>query len=362
VAPAASENDHGRAGWRGCGDRRRRARTLPKGAAMSRRCSLILGLLLLPAFPAAAGAAAAAAAPDRPQGSVLAELAPPDTLQLRQSLEALATDYRGVAGISVRNLATGESLSIRGHETYPSASLIKVPILVAMLDEVHAGRMHLDERATMIGRDRVGGSGVLRHMQSGIAPTLEDLAWLMITISDNTATNLILDKIDVRTVWTKMEALGLPHSKVHSKTFRRGTSLAPDSSVIYGLGVTTPDETVRLFELLHHGRAVSPALDSLAMQMLFANQDGALLTRWLPSGTRVAHKSGSVDRARNDCGIMYTPAAPIAVCVMTRENEETSYAVDNPAHLLVAHVARAVFRHYNAGVALPPLPAIRTGT
>ncbi len=280
----------------------------------------------------------------------------PDTGQLGAELERIAEEHAGTVGISIRNLDTGEALSIRGHETFPSASLIKVAVLVTLLHEVEEGRIGLDERTTMIARDRVGGSGILKHMHSGITLTLEDAAWLMITLSDNTATNLILDKLDVRPVWTKMEALGLPHSKIHSKTFRRETSIAMDSSVVYGLGVTTPDETVELFALLHEGRAVSPALDSLAIRILLANQDGTMLTRWLPPGTQVAHKSGTVDRARNDCGIMYTPAAPIAICVMTRDNEETTYAVDNPAYLMVARVAQETFRHYNPGVPLPDLP------
>jgi beta-lactamase class A len=328
---------------------------------MSHRTCAALLVLTLSTLPAAARPASAAPEPAGETAASVAtsvDTAPSDTAQLRRALEGIAAGHRGVAGISLRNLATGQSLSVRGHETFPSASLIKVAVLVAMLEEVEQGRMRLDERSTMIARDRVGGSGVLRLMQSGVAPTLEDLAWLMITISDNTATNLVLDKVDVRTVGVKMEALGLPHSKIHSKTFRRETSIAMDSSVLYGLGVTTPDETVRLFELLHHGRAVSPALDSLAMNMLLANQDGAMLTRWLPAGTRVAHKSGSVDRARNDCGIMYTPATPIALCVMTRENEDTAYGVDSPPHLLVARVAREVFRFYNPDVAMPALPVI----
>ena len=131
---------------------------------------------------------------------------------LRRDLEDLVATYRGVAGIAVRNLATSESVSLRGDETFPSASLIKVAILVTLLDEVHNGRMRLDERTTMVARDRVGGSGVLQHLASGTALTLEDLAWLMITLSDNTATNLLLDKLDVKTTWDRMEALGLPHS------------------------------------------------------------------------------------------------------------------------------------------------------
>lgn len=284
-----------------------------------------------------------------------------DTTELRRQLERIAARHAGVAGISLRNLATGESISIRGDEPFPSASLIKVAILVTMLDEVNEGRMALDERVSLVARDRVGGSGVLRNMASGLAPTLEDHAWLMITLSDNTATNLLLDRLDIRTVGLKMEALGLPRSKVHSKTFRRATSIAPDSSVRYGFGVTTPDETTALFALLHEGRAVSAALDSLALRMLLANQDGNMMVRWLPDGTRVAHKTGSVDRARNDCGIMHTAAAPLALCVMTRENEDTTYRVDNAAHLLIARIAREVYRHYNPDEPLPPLPVIEGG-
>lgn len=281
-----------------------------------------------------------------------------DTAALRRALERITSQFRGIVGISVRNISTGESLSIRGEEKFPSASLIKVPILVALLEEVERGRMRLDERSTMIARDRVGGSGILKHMRSGSDPSLEDLAWLMITLSDNTATNLVLDKLDIATVGAKMEALGLPASKVHSKTFRRHTSIAMDSSALYGLGVATPDEMVELFTMLHEGRAVSPSQDSLAMRMLFANQDGTMMVRWLPGRTRVAHKSGAVDQTRNDCGIMYTPSAPIALCVMTRENEDRSYAVDSAAHLLIAGIAREVFRHYNPTVELPNLPSI----
>jgi beta-lactamase class A len=279
--------------------------------------------------------------------------------ELRRNLEDIVATYRGVTGIAVRNLTTNESLSLRGDETFPSASLIKVAILVTLFDEVHNGRMRLDERTMMVARDRVGGSGVLKHLGSGTAPTLEELAWLMITLSDNTATNLLLDKLDVKTTWDRMEALELPHSKIHSKTFRRQTSIALDSSAVYGLGVTTPDEMVRLFTLLHEGRAVSATHDSAALAILRANQDYTMLVRWLPADVSVAHKTGSVDRARNDCGIIYSPAAPIAICVMTRENEDTRYAVDAEPHLLIARIGREVFRHYNPAIDLPPPPQAR---
>jgi beta-lactamase class A len=301
-----------------------------------------------------ASAAACAAAPHGVSGP--ATHAASDTAGLRRALETTMQGYPGTAGVSVRNLRTGESLSIRGGETYPSASLVKVPVLVSLLDQVNRGAVRLDERMGMIGRDRVGGSGILQHMEPGLPLTVGDAAWLMITLSDNTATNLLLDKLNVRTVWETMEGLGLPHTKIHSKTFLRATSIAPDSSVKYGLGVAVPDEMVRLFALLHEGKAVSPALDSLALAMLRANQDGSKLVRWLPQDVAVAHKSGDVDRARNDCGIIYGPDAPVAVCVMTRDNQHTTYAVDAPAHLLIGRIGREVFRHYNPSAELPPLP------
>ena len=276
--------------------------------------------------------------------------APADTTHLRGELEAVLRGYPGVAGVSVIDLKTGERLSIRGDETYPSASLIKVVVLVTLLDEVNKGTIRLDERMSLLARDRVGGSGVLQYMGSGLNLTVGDAAYLMITLSDNTATNILLDHLDVKTVWAKMEALGLPHTKIHSKTFRRATSIAMDSSVKYGLGVTTPNETARLFEMLYRGRAVSPAMDSLAIEMLKQNQDFTKLVRWLPDTVSAAHKTGEVDQARSDCGIVYAPQNPFIACVMTRENRETSYAPDNPANLLMARVGLAVFRHYNPGV------------
>jgi beta-lactamase class A len=282
--------------------------------------------------------------------------APADTAALRRSIEGMIRGFEGVAGVSARNLRTGEALSIRGDEPFPSASLIKVAVLVTLLDEVRRGSVGLDERVTMIRRDRVPGSGILFSLDSGLQPTVGDLARMMISLSDNTATNLLLDKLNIRTVWAKMDSLGLPRTRIHSKVYLRIASVAPDSSVRYGLGVTTPNEMVRLFGLLSDGRANGPALDSLGLAMLRDNQDATKLVRWLPETVAAAHKTGEVDQARNDCGILYGPDAPVAICVMTRENRDTGYAVDNPAHLLIARIGREVFHAFNPSVALPPLP------
>lgn len=300
-----------------------------------------LAALLLALLAACAPVMAQSGAPSR------SATADGDPAGLRRELERLMAGYEGVAGVSVRNLATGERVSIRGGEKFPSASLIKVAVLVTAMDEVRRGTLRLDDPISMIARDQVGGSGVLQYMHSGMQMTVGDAAALMITLSDNTATNLLLDKLNIRTVWAKMDSLGLTATRVHSKTFNRATSVAMDSSVKYGLGVTTPDETVELFARLHAGTAVNPALDSAALALLRNNQDFTKLVRWLPESVIVAHKTGEVDQSRNDCGIIQGPQAPVAVCVMTRENRDTSYAVDNPANLLIARIGAAVYRHYN---------------
>jgi beta-lactamase class A len=282
-----------------------------------------------------------------------------DTEPLRRALEEIIRPYEGTVGVSIQDLATGRGLSIRGGEKFPSASLIKVSVLVALLDEVRRGTIRLDDPITMIARDQVGGSGVLQHFHSGLQITVEDAARLMIIISDNTATNLLLDKVPMRAVWAKMDSLGLPATRIHSKTFLRTTSVAMDSSVRYGVGVTTPDETVRLFALLYRGGAVSPEMDSLALAILGQNADWNKLVRWLPAGAVAAHKTGDVEQARNDCGILYGPDTPVAVCVMTRDNRDTSYAPDNAANLLMARIGVEVYRFYNPSAPAAVVPVGR---
>src|SRR5215470_714780 len=182
-----------------------------------------------------------------------APLARADTAGLRHTLNAIAEAHHGVLGYYVSNLDTGEQLALRGDETFPTASLIKVPILVTLYDLAEKKQLNLDDPLTVLKIDQVPGSGVLQFMHPGLTLSVHDAASLMIVLSDNTATNLILDRIAIRRVWTKMESLGLPHTKVHSKTFLRLTSVAMDSSVKYGLGVSTPNEMAHLFELLAQG-------------------------------------------------------------------------------------------------------------
>jgi beta-lactamase class A len=263
-----------------------------------------------------------------------------DTAALHHTLDAIAAAHHGILGYSVLNLDTGERLSLRGDETFPTASLIKVPILVTLYDLVEQRQLSFDDPLTVIKIDQVPGSGVLQFMHSGMSLSVHDAAALMIILSDNTATNLILDRIAIRRVWSKMEALGLPHTKVHSKTFLRLTSVAMDSSVKYGLGVSTPNEMAHLFELLAQGKAVSPAADSSMLQILANNADGDSMQRTI-NGMSVPHKTGATDSVRTECALFHLESRVVA-CGFTKQNTDTRWVTDNEGQVTLGKIGAAI--------------------
>ena len=267
-----------------------------------------------------------------------------DTASLRRTLDSIADAHRGVVGYSVVDLDGGDRISRRGDEKFPTASLIKVGVLVTVFDLVAKGQMSLDDPLTVLAIDQTGGSGVLQYFRSGTTITVKDAAWLVSTVSDNTATNLLLDRIIIRRVWNKMDSLGLSQTRVHSKSFLRNSSVAMDSSVKYGLGVTTPNEMARLFELLANGRAVNRTADSTILDMLEHNTMNLMLQRFA-GGVRAARKDGETNQNRTECTLWYLKRRVVA-CVMTRENKDESWLIDNEAHLTIANMGAAIIRAF----------------
>ena len=296
------------------------------------RALLVALLLTIPAL-AYAQAPAAVRAPT--------SFARADTARLHRTLDSLAAAHRGIVGYSVHNLDTGERMGLRGDEKFPTASLIKVAVLVTLYDLVDKGMMSLDDRLTVTRIDKVPGSGTLQFMHDGLELTVRDAAWLMSTISDNTATNLILDKVGIRRVWEKMDSLGLRQTRIHAQVFlAQYTSVAPDSTAKYGLGVTTPNEMARLFALLAERRAVSARADSAMLEVLARNDDDQLMQRYV-SGVRAPRKTGATDQVRTECALFYLQSR-VAACVLTRENQDRRWVVDNEAQLTLARMGQVI--------------------
>jgi beta-lactamase class A len=304
----------------------------------------IVGALALAVLPGACARAQAGQS-----SSAVPRRAAVDTAALRRSLDSLASAHHGTVGYAVIDIDGGIRLSRRGDETFPTASLIKVPVLVTVYDLVAQKKLSLDDRLTVLPIDKVPGSGQLQFLHDGAEITVHDAAWLMSTLSDNTATNLLLDRIIIRRVWDKMEALGLHHTKVHSKTFLRSSSVAMDSSVKYGLGVTTPNEMATLFELLARGRAVSPAADSAMLDILEHNEDNEMLQR-LAGGVRAAHKTGATDAVRTECSLFYLTSRVVA-CVLTKDNVDQRWVIDTEPQVTMARMGESIVKAWG-----PPPP------
>ena len=272
---------------------------------------------------------------------------------LRPALEARIARHHGIVGLALLDPRTAETLAIRGDETFPTASTIKVPIMVTLFHRVQGGRLHLDDPIIMVEADQMAGSGILRFFKAPHQLLLQDAAEFMIAQSDNTATNLVIDKLGIRTVNNYADSLGLAHTRLWAKVFQRGaTTIAPDSSAKYGLGVTTPLEMAKLLSMIYRGEAVSPEASKQMVSMLEHQAWGVNeIPRYLPAGVRVAHKTGSDDATRSDVAIVYSKARDFVLVIYTKENTDKTWRLDNEAETLMADLGRIVYDGLGAGAA-----------
>ncbi|MAG94079.1 MAG: hypothetical protein CMJ48_10050, partial [Planctomycetaceae bacterium] len=268
--------------------------------------------------------------------------------ELKALLAPLIEAHQGKVAIAIKHLETSETFDHRADEPMPTASLIKFPVMAEAYRQAEQGRVELEGLIALREDDKVPGSGILTtHLSAGTKLSLRDAIRLMIAYSDNTATNLTLEAIGIRSTAEFMESLGMPNTKIHAKVFRRESSVFPQRSREFGLGSTTAAETLRLYELLHQRKLVSAAASDKMRDHLLHCTDDEKMARLLPPGTKVAHKGGAVSRARCDAGIIYSPSGPLVVCVMTSENEDRGWQPENAGSRLCADVARVAFEHFN---------------
>lgn len=270
---------------------------------------------------------------------------------LESRLAPLASEHKGRVALAVKNLETGESYYFNADEVMPTASLIKVAVLIEAYQQVAEGKLKLTDRVVLRAADKVPGSGVLTdHFSDGADISLRDAIRLMIAFSDNTATNLVLDRTGIVPVNKRMEAWGFPNTQINAKVFRGSTtSVAPDRTRRYGLGSTTAREMVGLMEELQVGERCRPAFKLMILNHLRNNQDKDKFKRFLPSGVVVAHKDGSTNDTRTDAGLIYTSGGIVAVCVLTTGNKDQRWQSDNAGNALCARVAKEVYDYFAAG-------------
>ena len=278
----------------------------------------------------------------------LAPEPPAHAQSLSERIEPLIAKHQGTVCVAIKHLATGETFFHRPQEVVPTASLIKFPVMIEYYRQVDAGKLSGDRMVTLTQEDKVPGSGILTdHFANSSVLPLETINHLMIAFSDNTATNLVLDQIGIPNVAKTMQQLGLPETQIHSKVFRRDTSIAQDRSQKYGLGSTTAADMLSLLEQLHARKLVSPEASERMLTHLLSCDDKTKLLRFLPKEIKGYHKTGAVNESRTDAGLFDTPSGWIAMVCLTSENQDKSWGDSNAAEILCGRIAQETYEHFH---------------
>jgi beta-lactamase class A len=255
--------------------------------------------------------------------------------KLARELQQISSDFDGVMGIAVKDLLSGETFEINADVVFPQASSIKIPILAELFRQAQAGGLRLEERVEVKRTEVVGGSGVLQHFgEATSAISLRDLAVLMIVLSDNTATNVLIDRVGMANVNRMLERLGLRQTRLQRKMMDLQAQRSNRENL------STPREMTTLLELLYQGKLLDPAHTAEAMEILKYAKDTAL-RRGLPGTVALADKPGGIEGVRCDSGVVLLPGRPYLISVMTTHGRDPE-----AAERAITDVLRVVFAYF----------------
>lgn len=279
---------------------------------------------------------------------------------LDQAVRAKVGTFPGKVNLYAKNLQTGATYDLSGDQPVRTASTIKLAIMVACFFEASEGKLKLSEPLKLTADEKVSGSGILQDLSDGVELPMRDMIDLMIVLSDNTATNLILNRIGGNAVNARMAALGFEHTRVMRKILGDGKNLKPFPTGIteegsreqnkkWGIGRSSPREMVTILEKIYRGELVSKSASDEMLVILKRQRDHNGIGRDL-NDIDIASKSGALDHLRSDVGIVYSKGGPIAMAITVENIPDIDYTPDNPGDLLIARLSDVLL----AGLAVKP--------
>jgi len=271
---------------------------------------------------------------------------PAQTLQ--DALNARIGGFQGTVSLYAKNLDTGESIGIRSTDPVRTASTIKLPIMLAVFDAVSKGKAKWTEPLTLTAAEKVSGSGILASAFSdGVQLPIRDVLNLMIILSDNTATNMILERFTADAVNQYLDSIGINTTRSMRKILGSGNKASTGISAAgklpenqkYGLGMSTPRDMVTILEKLERGEAVNSEASKEMIAILRRCQDNTGVRRKL-AGIPIANKTGSLDALRADVALVYSKGGRIAMAITVDAMSTPDYTPDNIGSILISDLAK----------------------
>lgn len=282
--------------------------------------------------------------------------------QLDAALHAMAATHHGKIALFARNLKTGETASLDADVPVKTASTIKMGILLDAAEQVRAGKATFGEKLVLEKTNQVEGSGVLGELDTPLPLTLKDTLTLMVILSDNTATNLAIDRLGLEHIDHTLGEAGLKDTWLYKKVYLPATGPMPADQAQYGLGKTTAREMASLMTRFAQCRLSldgSPAregdgaLCGTILHMLRSQQDRDDIPRYLETedtsenGSAIANKTGALNAVRNDVALIASKSGPIVIAAFTYDNKDESWSPENEAQAMIGKLAKAIVNRWS---------------
>ena len=263
-----------------------------------------------------------------------------DSLALDARVRAEMASFEGKVFLFAKNLVTGKTYSLEGDERVRTASTIKIAVMIEAFGRVAEGRAKWTDELVLTKAARYGGSGVLPELADGLRLTLRDCVNLMMLISDNTATNMVLDYLTTDAVNARMNSLGFKSTRIMRRVGSGGESKEgkdPDNKR-FGLGATTPHEMVEILAKLDRGEIISAAASKEMLDLMKREQARYAIGRTI-ADVPIASKYGALDHLRSCVALVYSKRGKIAIAITVDDMPEVNWSVDNPGYLLMSRLS-----------------------
>jgi beta-lactamase class A len=244
-------------------------------------------------------------------------------------------------GVAIQDLTTGDHYLLHEDEVFAQASSIKITVLANLYLQAEQGKLKLTDLYTVQSSDLVADSDIMNGLTPGVTRvTLRDLATMMVAVSDNSATNVLIDRVGMQNVNAMLDSLNLPHTRLRRKMMDLQAAKEGRENI------STPHEMMTLLDAVYHGKLLNKDSTADFFKMLSTNKN-SWIPRDLPADLKIADKPGALEAVRNDSGIVFVEGRPYVICVMTsflrneRDGEEAISQVSLETWRMFDRLSRA---------------------